>query len=81
MTREALKLITHDLIDDGLLTATDVHRYVAEASDLGFPVGDYPRQLETTMGNGLPFLLWSRTESYSIYRQANGVITLRVFNT
>ena len=62
------------------VTEYSVHEFVAEASTLRLPVGQFPNRLETNMGNGLPFLLWSATRDYVIYRQANGCITLRVFN-
>jgi hypothetical protein len=62
------------------VTEYDVHQFSAEASDLQLPVGKYPQQIPTNMGNGLPFILRSACDDYVIYRQANGCITLRVFN-
>jgi hypothetical protein len=61
------------------------HRFTADSSDLGFPIGQWPAKIETNMGNGLPFiqyhaelrdgdLLWVS------YKQDMGCITLKVFN-
>jgi hypothetical protein len=67
--------ITHKMV-----TWTRNHEFVVEASSLGWRPGEWPTKADTNMGNGLPFLLWSATENYRIYRQANGVLVLRVFN-
>jgi len=56
------------------------HELVAEASDLGWRPGQWPKKAYTDMGNGRGFLLWSVTANYAIYRQGNGCLTLRVFN-
>lgn len=63
-----------------MVTETKLHSFSADASDLGWRPGFWPTKVETTIGNGLPFLLWSATEDVRIYRQANGIIVLRVFN-
>lgn len=61
------------------------HHYVADASELGFPPGQWPAQLDTDLGNGRPFVR-SEVEHYRgsvarvVYLQANGCVTLTVFN-
>ncbi len=62
------------------VTETELHILVAEASDLGWPVGVWPATVETTIGNGQRLQLWSASREYRTYRQALGVIVLRVFN-
>ena len=62
------------------VTEYSVHEFVAEASTLCLPVGQFPYSLETNMGNGSPFVIWTATRDYVIYRQWNGCITLRIFN-
>ena len=68
-------IITRKMVD-----AMELHSFVAEASSLGWPPGKWPRTVETTLGNGLPFLLWSINDGEAIYRQSNGIIVLRVLN-
>ena len=63
----------------------EVHKWSTEASDIGLPVGTWPTQLETTLGNGLPFLLChAETKGGDLlwvdYLQGNGCIALRVYN-
>jgi hypothetical protein len=61
-------------------------QYVAEASEIGLAPGMWPNQLQTSLGNGRPFLLHKleRDRDGDIYlaryRQELGSITLRVFN-
>ena len=61
---------------------SDLHVWVSEASELGFPVlsHEWPDQLETTLGNREPLVLTRRTAEYAEYRQSLGVVSLRVFN-
>jgi hypothetical protein len=68
-------MITRDMV-----SASDVHTFYADASDLGWPPGHWPNSVPTDMGNGQPFLLWSRIADYALYRQGNGVLVLRVWN-
>ena len=61
------------------------HRFVAEASTLGFRPGQWPRLIETNLGNGRPFFFHSMCHSdgeiiSAEYRQALGCITLSVLN-
>lgn len=63
----------------------EVHQFSAEASTLGFPVGHWPTTIETTLGNKLPFIASTRKIRdgdllWVTYRQANGCISLRVYN-
>jgi hypothetical protein len=68
------------MITKSMVTETELHTFVTEASDLGWPPGEWPNKVETDMGNGRPFLLWSATQDYRLYRQSNGIIVLRVLN-
>jgi hypothetical protein len=63
----------------------ETHRYSADASTLGIAPGKWPASIHTDLGNGMPFmmdhhevkdgdLMWVR------YHQANGCITLLVYN-
>ena len=68
-------------ISADMITETEPHTFAVDASDLGWPAGAaWPRTIETTMGNGLRFQLWSASRDHAIYRQANGCVVLRVFN-
>lgn len=68
-------LVTQELVHED-----KVHSFSAEASELGLRPGEWPRRLETTLGNGQPFILMSKKMSGCLYLQANGCISLRVFN-
>lgn len=62
-----------------------VHEWIAEASDLGLRPGQWPVELTTDLGNGLPFIReWLGRDDEEvarvIYRQANGCIQLTVLN-
>ena len=61
---------------------TDVHQFTAEASDLGWPAGHFPRTLTTDLGNGQPFTLTRVDDGHGThhYAQTFGCITLVVFN-
>jgi hypothetical protein len=37
------------------VTEISLHHFAAEASDLGLPTGEWPKQIPTEIGNGLPF--------------------------
>lgn len=73
-------IVTHDEA-----TEFEVHKFSAFASDLGLRPGDWPRSLETTLGNRQSFVA-QRTEVrdgdllWVDYFQALGCIWLRVFN-
>lgn len=61
------------------------YHFVAEASSLGFPPGEWPDKIESTIGNGLPFVLVREARyegelAYVEYAQIAGCITLKVFN-
>lgn len=57
--------------------------YVCDASSLMLPPGRWPFELKTNLGNGCPFIGIARHRNgdYVRYRQANGCIELKVFNT
>lgn len=63
------------------LLCIETHKYVAEASELGIPVGKWPAQIETELGNMLPFDLIKIDESGgAIYQQRLGILKLTVLN-
>ena len=64
---------------------SEPHFFITEASSLQLQPGNWPSQLATTMGNGMPFLRTKIVEGNGellavIYRQANGCLSLEVFN-
>lgn len=54
--------------------------FVADASELRLPVGVFPEELDTDMGNGCKFIRFSLTDECAVYRQLAGSIELTVFN-
>jgi len=64
----------------------ECHRWATEASDIGLRPGQWPTQIETTLGNGLPFIAQHAEhapdgELIAVrYLQANGCIQIRIFN-
>ena len=52
----------------------------AEASELRLAPGEWPRRLETNLGNGLDFILQDLGEDGGFYRQEAGIYTLTVYN-
>lgn len=68
-----------------LVTETGPHDFVTEASTLGLKPGEWPKRLNTDLGNRLPFILKSVSAPagellYVTYVQAMGCIELKVFN-
>ncbi len=75
--------ITAAHIDNGTVTEDDVHFFTAFASDLR--LAGFPARLDTTLGNGQPFLCTGVERAngdvrWASYRQGNGCLTLRLFN-
>ena len=62
------------------VTSNGLHRYVAEASDLGWPPGYFPKRLKTDLGNGQDLTLKSLTSEKAFYEQDMGCIGVTVFN-
>lgn len=67
------------------ITSADVreyetHRFSAEASELGWPPGEVPREIPTSLGNKQPFFAHSITPEKFVYRQSCGCIELTVYN-
>jgi hypothetical protein len=76
MARTPVETVTRPYV-----TEAEPHCFVAEASTLGFPIGGWPARLNTDLGNKLPFILRSVSDgNFARYEQANGCITLTVFN-
>lgn len=63
----------------------EAHRFMADASDLGLRVGEWPASFETDAGNGQPFVRQGpkyhegELIGYS-YRQSLGCISLTIQN-
>jgi hypothetical protein len=67
---------------DGLIEI-ESHRFVTEASTLGWRPGFFPQVIAVKgneVGNGLAFAIEYRDESCSVYAQHNGVAKITVFN-
>lgn len=68
------------------VTETEPHKFVSEASDLNFPVGHWPRELTTEIGNKQNFVAVSKKLDadgdiiYVRYEQMLGCVSLKVFN-
>jgi|HubBroStandDraft_6_1064221.scaffolds.fasta_scaffold00530_22 hypothetical protein len=63
----------------------ELHYWVTEASDLGLPVGSFPPQIATDLGNGQPFIYgYADMNEGDVagvhYYQCNGVLGLLVIN-
>ena len=59
----------------------ECHHFIAGASMLELPPGNWPRTIETTLGNGQPFVRYSLDEAGAKYTQLLGCIHLSVLNT
>lgn len=62
------------------VTYTDLHRYVADASELGWHPGMCPREVELAVGNGLNFFLEKVDQHQISYVQLAGCLQLIVYN-
>lgn len=73
------------LITQNNTTETSVHHYTTFASDLNFPrsLWQWPRQLDTTLGNGRPFEITAPLVAGegAVYKQSLGCTQLTIFNT
>lgn len=63
-----------------------LHSFSADASELGLQPGNFPEEMQTSMGNGNVFIKTKENKvgwniTYADYTQLWGNITLRVFNT
>jgi hypothetical protein len=56
------------------------HHFSVEASQLRWPPGEFPRIIDTDMGNRQQMVLTSLTEHKATYSQQLGCITLTVWN-
>jgi hypothetical protein len=73
--RETTARITYAQVHEDQL-----HQFTAEASELGWPPGSWPRTVDTEIGNGLSLVLVDLTDAGATYRQSLGCITLTVWN-
>lgn len=67
-------------VDAKVAHEQECHKWYTEASTLQFPVGQWPKLIETTLGNQMPFTLVLLNEERGIYHQQLGCLTLVVFN-
>ena len=58
----------------------DAPALCAEASELRWAPGEWPRRLTTALGNGLDLILQNLTEDGGFYKQEAGIYTLTVYN-
>jgi len=64
----------------------ELHKFSTFASDIGLRAGDWPVEIETNMGNKMPFIRATKMVSpdgdlqWVTYYQACGCISLKVFN-
>lgn len=69
----------------GLVIEHEPHEFIAEASDVGLMVGEWPASVDLPVGNGMPFIRTSKKVRdgdllWVTYVQANGCVKLRIFN-
>ena len=55
-------------------------KFVADASELGWPPGHWPPKVETTLGNKQPLRCIALTDAGAVYRQDFGVVEVQVYN-
>lgn len=72
--------ITHAMTQNGMVSEMSPDHFATEASMLCLPVGKFPKQIETEIGNGQPLVLnkWDGREF--TYTQSLGCVTLTIFN-
>jgi hypothetical protein len=61
------------------------HHFAVEASDIGLKPGEWPRTIETSLGNGVIFVAQRREARdgdllWVDYLQGNGCTWLRIYN-
>jgi hypothetical protein len=67
------------------VTEVKVHQFVAEASGLGLRAGQWPKEIQTDMGNKQPLFPISKVVRdgdivYVRYGQGNGCLTIKIYN-
>ncbi|MCK5495391.1 MAG: hypothetical protein KAI41_08800 [Hyphomicrobiaceae bacterium] len=68
-------------VDGSTANEQKTHEWFAEASELRFPPGFWPRRISTPLGNGQPFILRRVDDDGTHhYAQIFGCITLTVWN-
>jgi hypothetical protein len=68
------------MITREVATEFECHKFSCFASDLGWRPGEWPRKVDTDLGNGQSLLILGMTGDGAIYRQALGCITVHVLN-
>jgi len=59
---------------------TSVHVFGADASELGWKPGQWPKDLETNLGNGLDLFCTKLNSAGAQYEQVGGCIKVIVWN-
>lgn len=72
--------ITEASIKAGTITKTGLFQFATDASEIGIRAGTLPRSIQTTIGNGLPFILTATSPQSFKYRQSCGCLELVVYN-
>jgi hypothetical protein len=73
-------MFTVNAITPNQVDEYDTCKFTAWASDLRWPVGHIPRQIQTTLGNGCYLYLKEADEDKFRYLQLGGCIELTVYN-
>jgi hypothetical protein len=83
-------MLTNDHVVQGIVSENGPHQFSTYASDLmsvfdGFGPGNWPGELQTTLGNGRPFrVTMNRVLDGDLvfvkYQQDEGCLTLTVYN-
>lgn len=72
--------ITRAMTENGMVSEMTPHHFVTEASILALPVGKFPKQIETEIGNGNPLVLNKWDGQEFTYTQSLGCVQLTIFN-
>lgn len=67
-------------IESNDVMEVEAHHFITKASNLGWAPGYFPEQVDTELGNGLPFFRTSLSSECAKYRQQAGCIYLTVYN-
>ena len=68
------------IVDSDNAMEQPFYNWVTEASTLELPPGEWPLQIETTLGNGQPFIRAGQTEDETrVYYPRRGCLKLTVF--
>lgn len=72
---QAIKITTENAHE------SECMRFSTEASMLELPPGEFPKLIDTSLGNGQPFRFIRYADGAAQYLQVMGCIQLLIFNT